>query len=105
MREPAPSDDFWAVAGEMMAADDRLVEGTIMGHPCLRLGKEFVAMPELTTGRLIVKLDAARVAAMIAAGDADSFAPAGKVFKEWAAISNSDLWPGLLEEAIAGAAG
>jgi hypothetical protein len=98
------SEEFWDVAGELMAADERLVEGTIMGHGCLRLGGEFVAMPELNTGRLIVKLDAARVAELIAEGVASSFAPAGKVFKEWAAVENAALWRDLLTEAIAKAA-
>lgn len=94
------SEEFWDMAGEMMAADERLVEGTIMGHPCLRVGKEFVAMPELKTGRLIVKLDAARVAELIAEGVAASFAPAGKIFKEWAAVEDGARWGDLLAEAI-----
>ena len=98
------SHDFWDVAGELMAADERLVEGTIMGHPCLRLGKEFVAMPELKTGRLIVKLDATRVAELIEEGVASSFAPAGKVFKEWAAVEDGDRWRDVLAEAIEKAA-
>ena len=97
--------DFWDVAGELMAGDTRLVEGTIMGHPCLRLDEEFVAMPELKTGRLIVKLDATRIAELIDDGEAESFAPAGKVFKEWAAVEDQALWRGLLREAIAKAGG
>jgi len=40
------AEEFWDVAGELMAADKRLVEGIIIGHACLRLGKEFVAMPD-----------------------------------------------------------
>ena len=98
------SEDFWDVAGELMAQDARLVEGSIMGHPCLRLGKEFVAMPELKTQRMVVKLEAGRVSDLIAAGSATSFAPAGKVFKEWAAVADQTLWRSLLTEAIAKAA-
>ena len=94
------SEDFWDVAGDLMAGDERLIESTIMGHRCLRLGKEFVAMPELKTGRLIVKLDAARVAELIDSGVATPFAPADKVFKEWAAIDDSGRWRDLLAEAI-----
>ncbi len=97
--------DFWDIAGELMARDARLVQGTIMGHPCLRLGAEFVAMPELKTERLIVKLDATRVAELIDTGDATSFAPAGRVFKEWAAVEDRSRWPALLAEAVAKAAG
>jgi len=98
------AEDFWDVAGELMADDARLSEGTIMGHPCLRLGKEFVAMPELKTGRLIVKLDAERVSELIAAGVATDFAPAGKVFREWAAVADSARWRKLMTEAIEKAA-
>lgn len=93
--------DFWDTASELMAADERLVEGSIMGQPCLRLGKEFVAMPEHNGLRMIVKLDAARVAELVAAGTAESFAPAGKVFREWAAVADAAQWRPLLEEAIA----
>lgn len=98
------SEEFWDVAGELMAADTRLVEGSIMGHPCLRLGEEFVAMPELKTQRMVVKLDADRVSALIDEGAATSFAPAGKVFTEWAAVEDTSLWRPLLHEAIAKAA-
>ena len=93
--------DFWDLAGELMAKDGRLVEGSIMGHPCLRLGKEFVAMPEHKGARMIVKLDRDRVDELIEGGVAESFAPAGKVFREWAAVASPDSWPGLLGEAIA----
>ncbi len=92
--------EFWDIAGELMSGNERLVEGSIMGHPCLRLGKEFVAMPELKTRRIIVKLDASRVGELIDEGTATSFAPAGKVFREWAAVENQQLWPELLAEAI-----
>ena len=95
---------FWDIAGELMAANDSLLEGSIMGQPCLRLGKEFVAMPEHKANRMIVKLDADRVEELIAAGIAESFAPAGKVFREWAAVADSARWQSLLEEGIAKAA-
>jgi len=91
--------DFWDIAGEMMANDPRLVEGSIMGQSCLRFGEDFVAMPEDKSHRMIVKLDAARVQKLIDDGLAEPFAPAGKVFKEWAAVADSDHWRSLLEEA------
>lgn len=96
--------DFWDIAGELIAADPRLVEGSIMGQPCLRLGKEFVAMPEHNANRMIVKLESNRVDELVNAGVAESFAPAGKVFKEWAAVADHSQWRGLLQEAAAKAA-
>lgn len=98
------SADFWNLAGEFMASDDRLVEGSIMGQPCLRLDNEFVAMPEHKADRLIVKLEAERVSELIDAGIAAPFAPAGKVFREWAAISDQEHWSKMLAEGIAKAA-
>lgn len=99
-------DLFWDVAGELMASDDRLVEGTIMSSRCLRLvrsGKEeFLAMPHHKKSGLVVKLPKERVAALIAAGEAEEFAPAGKVFREWAAVLDHDetRWRDLLLEGI-----
>lgn len=100
-------DLFWDLAGELMASDDRLVEGTIMSSRCLRVvrdGKEeFLAMPHHKKSGLVVKLPRERVAELIAAGEAEDFAPAGKVFKEWAAVLEHDdeQWRRLLLEGIA----
>lgn len=96
---------FWDVAAEVMAADDRVSEGTMMSSRCLRIsgakGKsEFLGMPHHTTHGLVVKLPQERVSELIQAGDAESFAPAGKVFKEWAAVLEADeaRWKALLLE-------
>ena len=70
-----------------------------LGH--LPLGQPVV---EVLEGRCIAalrKLDADRVQALIDSGTADSFAPAGRIFKEWAAISDACHWEDLLREAIA----
>lgn len=47
-----------------------------------------------------MKLNAARVTALIDEGVASPFAPAGKVFKEWAAVDDDVRWRDLLTEAI-----
>lgn len=93
---------LWDIAGEMQADDDRIVEGTIMSSRCLRVGKEFLAMNHHKKSGLVVKLPAARVAALIDSGVGESFAPAGKVFKEWVAIVDPDeqLWRDLLTEGV-----
>ncbi len=93
---------FWDLATELMGEDERIVEGTIMSSRCLRVGKEFLAMPHHKTEGLVVKLPADRVSEIIEAGQGESFAPAGKVFKEWLAVTelDEDRWRDLLREGI-----
>jgi hypothetical protein len=100
-------DVFWDLADELAAADPVLEEGTLMGSRCLRANGEFLAMPELRTGALVVKLPAARVAELIDAGVGEAFAPAGRVFREWVTIPQADeeLWRRLLGEGKAFVAG
>ena len=95
-------DFFWDLAEELMSDRD-VEEGTLMGHACLRVGGEFAAMPELETGGLVVKLPADRVAGLIDDGTGASFAPAGKVFREWLYVEDQDerTWRSLLDEALA----
>ncbi len=94
---------FWDLAEELQAADERVVEGTIMSSSCLRVGNEFLAMPHHKKEGLVVKLPRERVSEIIAAGDGESFAPAGKVFVEWLAVTAIDeaRWRALLREGIA----
>jgi len=99
-----PDERFWTVIDEFLVTG-RLQEGTIMSHKCVRTvdDNEFVAMAELSTGNLIVKLPKGRVAELIAAGDGSDFAPAGRVFREWVAVREFDpeTWANLVEESIA----
>ncbi|MDW3180350.1 MAG: hypothetical protein R8J94_23465 [Acidimicrobiia bacterium] len=90
---------FWDVAEPMLAAG-KADEGELMRSRCIRVGKEFLAMPEYRTGDLIVKLPKARVAALIEAGDGLPFAPAKKIFSEWVQVPARDesLWTQLLDE-------
>jgi hypothetical protein len=94
---------FWEVAEPYLAAG-ALVEGTLMGHRCLRASSndEFVATVERSSGNLVVKLPRARVAALIDAGAGLPFAPAKKVFSEWVAVADFDerRWAELLEESM-----
>lgn len=90
---------FWTIAEDMIAGG-AAEEGTIMGGRCLRAQGEFLAMYWGKVDRFVVKLPAERVVELIAAGTGESFAPAGKVFKEWVAIESPDegLWRELLDE-------
>ena len=93
---------FWELAAELSAEDARVVEGTIMNGRCLRVGKEFLALVDYAGSGLVVKLPAARVAALIGAGEGRAFAPAGRVFREWVSVprTDPDAWRGLLREGV-----
>lgn len=101
---PGHVDDelYWDLAPEFLVRDD-VDEGTIMGFPCLRVRGEFFATSHHRTGDLLIKIPAERVDALIDEGLGESFAPAGRPFKEWVTIAtrDEDLWRGLLEEAYA----
>ena len=97
------SDDaFWDVAEPLMA-EGVIDEGTIMGGRCVRAKGEFVAMPHHKGPGIVVKLPKDRVAELIDAGSGQSFAPAGKVFKEWVLIESFDeaTWRDLVRESVA----
>lgn len=95
---------FWELA-EPHLASGRLVEGTMMGHQCLRSAATdgFVATVTRMTGNVVVKLPKDRVAELIDQGTGLPFAPAGKVFREWVELPELDeeAWTALLEESIA----
>jgi hypothetical protein len=94
---------FWELAAELQAEDSRVVEGTIMNGRCLRVGSEFLALVDYKGSGLVVKLPAARVAALIAEGKGQPFAPAGRVFREWLSVPKPDRrrWRALLREGVA----
>lgn len=97
------SELFWRLAAELQAEDPRVVEGTIMGGRCLRVGDEFLALVSAKGAGLVVKLPRDRVAEVIEAGDGAPFAPAGRVFKEWLSVPTPDeaRWRALLREGLA----
>jgi hypothetical protein len=91
---------FWDIAGEFLTRDG-VDEGTMFGFRCIRAGGEFVAMPGNTFGGMVVKLPAERVASLIESGTGAPVAPAGRPFKEWVAVRDESLWPGLIDASIA----
>lgn len=94
---------FWDLGEELKTQDPRVVEGTIMNGRCLRVGKEFLALVDFKGAGLVVKLPKLRVAELIEEGKGQSFAPAGKAFKEWLSVPQPDRkkWQDLLEEGVA----
>lgn len=80
---------FWEIA-EPFLANGEADEGTMMGFKCLRHKGEFVVSLDKNTGGMIIKLPRETVGEMVASGEAQQFAPNGKVFKEWALINDYD---------------
>jgi hypothetical protein len=93
---------FGALA-EPMLAQTGVTRSTMMGLPCLRIDGQFFGSFDRRTGDLLVKLPEERVEQLVDAGRAHAFAPAGRRFREWAAIrpTRRRSWPALLEEALA----
>jgi hypothetical protein len=82
--------------------DPAVGRATMMGFPCVRLAGRFLATYDGRAGCLVLKLPRERVAALIANGSGETFAPAGKAFREWVSIHtiDRDLWQQLLAEAV-----
>lgn len=97
-----PEERFWQLA-EPLFDNDGVTRSTMMGFPCLRVDGKFFASLDRKNKHLLVKLPAERVAQLIGMGSASPFAPAGRTFREWAAIpsAGSGSWPELLMEAMA----
>ncbi|MEE6139664.1 hypothetical protein SKC41_25470 [Mycobacterium sp. 050128] len=98
----SPESRFWDLA-EILLKTNSVTRSTMMGLPCLRVNGLFFASFDPRTECLVVKLPAARVDELIASGLGSPFAPAGRRFREWAAIapSQSPRWLALLNEALA----
>ena len=90
------------LAEELQAADPAISRSTMMGLPCLRLDGAFFASLDKRSGELIVKLSAEDVTIRIEDGRGRSFAPAGKVFREWMVVPGHeiDTWRSALDDAL-----
>jgi hypothetical protein len=90
---------FWEHAAPLLASGEA-EEGTVMGHPCLRVRGEFLAMPNHVGEGMVVKLPRERVEALIREGVGEPFAPAGRAFREWVLVRehDADAWDALLAE-------
>ena len=103
--EPSGGDDARDLYDELtddLLYDPAIGRATMMGYPCVRLAGQFLASYDDKTRSLIVKLPRDRVRELIEDGDGDPFAPAGKVFREWVAITTIDrnLWRSVLAESV-----
>jgi hypothetical protein len=96
--------ELWEqLSEELVASDPAITRSTMMGLPCLRLDGAFFASLDKQNGHLIVKLAADDVSTRVASGEGKSFAPAGKVFREWLAIDDDSesVWRAALDDALA----
>src|SRR5262245_50361700 len=103
--ESPRGDDARALYEELtddLLYDPAIGRATMMGYPCVRLAGKILASYDEKSDCLVVKLPAGRVGQLIEAGAVDPFAPAGKVFREWASVPTIDpaLWRTLLGEAV-----
>lgn len=92
--------DLYEELTDDLLYDPAIGRATMMGYPCVRLAKKFLASYDDKTGCLVVKLPRERVAELVESGAGDPFAPAGRVFREWVAIPGLDRWHQLLAEAV-----
>ena len=102
-KRPSPAEAlFWDLVDELREHDDRIEEGTIMGGRCARVAGEFLGLVDYKNSGMVLKLPRTRVDELIAQGIGQPFAPAGKVFREWVAITKPDRgrWSNLLDEAV-----
>lgn len=92
---------FWDHATPLLERPG-VTRSTMMGQPCVRVGGAFFASFDRRNGDLLVKLPAARVAQLIDTGAAHPFAPAGRRYREWAAVDPAaeERWDGLLHDAF-----
>jgi hypothetical protein len=102
-----PGEAKFCALAEPMLARSGVSRSTMMGLPCLRVDGAFFASCDRRTGDLLVKLPEERVDALVAAGRAEAFAPAGRRFREWAAIppARSRSRRALVDEAFEFVAG
>jgi hypothetical protein len=96
------ADQFIDVTEPFLRAHPGVTRSTMMGLPCVRIDGVFFVSWDRITGRLLVKLPASRVEELVTSEVAESFAPAGRRFREWAAINPADdeVWMNFVEEAL-----
>lgn len=92
---------FWDLAQPLLGQPG-VTRSTMMGLPCLRWNGAFFASCDRRTGDLLVKLAETRVDELVAADRAQPFAPAGRRFRQWAAVPDhrSRSWKRLLDESL-----
>jgi hypothetical protein len=94
--------DLYELLTDDLLYDPAVGRATMMGYPCVRLAGKFLATYDDKAQCLVLALPRERVAQLIANGTGETFAPAGRVFREWVAIPavDRDLWQRVLAEGV-----
>ena len=93
--------EFWEIANPLVKRSG-VTRSTMMGYPCLRLHRDFFASWDPQHHQLVVRLDSTTATKMIETRQADPFAPAGRRFREWVALSveHRDRWEFVIQDAF-----
>ena len=97
---PTPEETLFASVIDSLIGQPKITQAKMFGATGLKIGGKVFSM--VHKGRLVVKLPAARVAALIKSGDGAPFDPGhGKLMKEWVAVKPmaKGVWIKLAEEA------
>ncbi len=97
---PTPEEALFASVVDSLIGQSKITQAKMFGATGLKVGGKVFAM--VFKGRLVVKLPAERVAALIKSGDGAPFDPGhGKLMKEWVAVKPmaKGFWINLTEEA------
>ena len=99
-RTPSAAEQRYLDLTEPLLGRAGVSRSTMMGLPCMRMDGTFFASFDHRTDDLLTKLPETQVDALVAAGKAHAFAPAGRRFREWAAIpATSRSWAKLIDAA------
>ena len=97
---PTPEEALFASVVDSLIGQSKITQAKMFGATGLKVGGKVFSM--VHKGRLVVKLPAERVAALIKSGDGAPFDPGhGKLMKEWVAVKPmaKGFWINLAEEA------
>ncbi|HET6950808.1 MAG TPA: hypothetical protein VFI47_10555 [Acidimicrobiales bacterium] len=95
-------DEVYARIVEDLTEDPEVGVGRMFRSRGLHLNTRYFAL--MAQGELVVKLPADRVDALTAAGTGERFEPRpGRAMREWLTLAgdHADLWPDLVDEALA----
>ena len=90
----------WDELANALLGEPGVVEGTMFGMDCLKVGGRVFAGS--WRGGVVVKVPRERVAELVAAGDGAPFDPGmGRVMREWVLVADPGAWEPLAREAHA----
>ena len=100
-----PEQRYDEIADDLVARNDDVELGQMMGMPCVKRAGKLVAGYASSSGAMVFKLpDADQRDAALALDGAELFDPSGRgrPFKEWVQVpaAHADRWPEFAEAAL-----